>query len=330
MLALVRVVPRNTPGDAESENIPWTTVTFTGDSIQLDSLPPGHFYEVRFSPQDSLETLSQFSPPFELAKIEIPVSLECFPRWAFNRCRFLTDLHFAPHGYLKILQGFHFCHSLTKIEIPASVEVITGQAFHVCKSLCQVIFAPGSRLKELYGFQFCYSLPRIILPASLKIIERNSFGGCISVCEAVFESESSLDAFWAVDQFQTRDRIEVLGNFQRLNEKHPNSFRGLRLLRRTTEDGQWSLLLRASKDCYLTDEAKCDIARIPEIVIDRGESFEISGISDRLLVLCASRSISIPRFIRCIRSSFGSIEDCVRILEIAASIEIVEGFLQVK
>jgi hypothetical protein len=305
------------------------SVSFLRPFNRTENSSTGAILRSSLSSRDFTHKTSTVPTGHQLAKIEIPASVEVITDQALSGCKSLCEVIFAPGSRLKEISGFGWYDSLKEMEIPPSVEIIKGQAFCWCKSLCEMILTPESHLKSLDAFQFCVSLPRISIPTYLECTV-NSFTHYTQLCEAVVEFESRLDDFWGVSQFRSLKRVEVQENCDRLNEKHPRDFRGFLLHRRLTDDDKWSLLLRDSNDCYFIDESIANFARIPEIIIDHDQSFEISIISDRLLFLCARRSIPIPPFIRAIGSSFHSIDDCVTRLAIPASIRILECFLQVK
>jgi hypothetical protein len=362
---LFRVIPVSLLDDAESEDLPWTQFPLTYPRINLPLLDEEHFYEIRFSVDSDPEELPNIEPSHQIVKIEIPASVEILAEetfqdfhslrevifapgsclkvlygfrfcsslskielpasiedmddGAFERCESLSEVIFAPNSCLKILCGFQCCSSLPKIEIPASVEIITFSAFHRCDSLCEVIVAPDSHLKELYGFQYCYSLLRIQFPASLEFFDHLALTSCNSLCEIIFEGCLCLESIHDLQSSNPVCRIEI-------QEKDMNLDYNLVSYRRMTNE--WSFLLGNSKDYCLIDEPLIDFSSIPDVVVNEGQDLRISRISDRLLCLCAKKQIVIPPFISEIGSCFRSIDGYVETLEIARSIEKIEGFLQ--
>jgi hypothetical protein len=95
----------------------------------------------------------------------------------------------------------------------------------------------------------------------------------------------------------------------------------------------WSFLVRECDGFCLLDNSLSEFFSIVEKLNDNNEIFQISAISDSLLVLCISRSIEIPQFIIGIyhRNWLGN--DEVVKLEIPTSIQIIDacfGFHQLQ
>jgi hypothetical protein len=185
--------------------------------------------------------------------------------------------------------------------------MITNLAFFKCVGIHEITFAPGSQIKGIYGFRGCSPLCRISFPASLQTIGVNAFSFSESLCEAIFESNVVLEKDMRQKGLETLRRIEVRDTFPKLGRRFRRHFKGLILLRRFTLDGQWALLLKNEHDCYALDAVTDEIGEIPDVVNDGDDQFVISRISDRIALLCASRSIKIPSYISSIETNFHSL-----------------------
>jgi hypothetical protein len=73
-----------------------------------------------------------------------------------------------------------------------------------------------------------------------------------------------------------------------------------------------------SKNVWLLDEPVMAFSLIPQTGrANESQQFTVSRISDRLLSLCASKLIAIPRFIGLIGNNFHSFESRARVIEIS-------------
>jgi hypothetical protein len=327
MKLLLRPIQRTFLGCDECEDAPWVEVHLDDLSASLRHLrPPDSSWEIRFAPATPLTSIDGFHACHWLVKVEVPASVEIVDIVGFHSSISLSRVIFEPNSCLRLIHGFSFCRSLLKIAIPASVEVIHESAFFECHSLYEVTFARHSCLKSLLGFRGCHSLLRITIPASVEYIDDDSFHDGRALSEVILEGSSSFERISMIVRMQL-SRIECQRDFPDLGlESLPAFLLPVLLVRRTTH--AWSLLLKASDDCYLLDEPFFAIESIPAFVFAGGQRLNVSAISDRLLCLCASRAIPIPPFIRIIGSCCRSIE-CIPILDIPASVECIDGFLQV-
>jgi hypothetical protein len=242
----------------------------------------------------------------------------------------LTEVVFEPTKGRRQLCGFHLCRALLKVAVPASIEVIDQYAFHQCDSQGEVTFVRDSRLRILKNLIGLSSLPRISIAESVELSDRQPFRGCESLAEEILQGAPDLDRFAALRSCLRLRRIELQCAPADLNRNSRlcTAFKSQILCKgRTTE---WSALSAPSGDLHTIDEPMIDFASIPLLVNNDGNSLNVSAISDRLLWIRVSRSISIPPFIRTIESCFRSIENCSLLLEIPPSIEQIDGLLQTK
>jgi hypothetical protein len=177
------------------------------------------------------------------------------------------------------------------------------------------------------GFATCHSLVRVSLPASVEHIAMTAFYKCSALREVFLENDSGLEHLC---QARSSNFCRIgLSHVPRRWPKNVDLMEQPRelLCRQTTR--AWSFFTRSSGDFYLLDEPLGHFTEIPECVKNRALEGRVSTISDRLLCLCASQSILIPPFVCSIGSCFHSIDNCVESLDIPASIEEIDGFLEV-
>lgn len=329
---LVRQISANPLETEEANDFPWMEIEFKDANTDFTNLADsGFFYEVRFPETDFPKVIQGFCACSWLFRIHIPASVERIGDDAFSRCTWLTEVIFAPNCNLRAIQGFGCCPSLNTIKIPASVTEILGQAFENDYLLSEVTFEPESQLELLGGFVQCRSLPRIALPASLEFIGLFAVSKCDSLSELIAECPLSIVTQDFLLRFSGLRRIEVQGDLSDISRQLSVFAVDAKLVFVRQRTHEWSFLLQYSTNLCLIDEWFVEFSAIPEFIcVDGCREIPVSMISDQLLCFCVSRSITIPRSIRCIGSSFRSFESCVRELEICPWIKKLEGFIQVQ
>jgi hypothetical protein len=271
--------------------------------------------EIHFSEAGSLRELDGFANLPSLCQVTIPSSVKVIGKSGFRDCPSLTDVTFAQPSALSEILGFNDCGLLSRIEIPSSVTKIAG--FNGCGRLARVAFAAPSGLLFIDGFAECFALRRIEIPPGVHTIGENAFPGCHSLDEVIVLGESALREFHALP-FRGA-RIEISPRLKDLAA----TFFNLRFVWVRRSTAEWDLLVRLSNSACLVDRARGDFSFVPRTIVDGGERFEITSISDSLLAVAPSGAL-LPSIVEIRSGSPATI--FVKEIAIPESIEIVDGF----
>ena len=105
-------------------------------------------------------------------------SNDCLGKYAFYKCRVLTNLtlpssitSIGDHAFLK-------CWNLTSLTIPSSVTRIGQYAFQDCSDLTSLVIPPSVNSICQSAFLNCSSLTSLTIPFGVTVIDKSVFEGC--------------------------------------------------------------------------------------------------------------------------------------------------------
>lgn len=145
----------------------------------------------------------------QLAKADVPNSVEFVGESAFSRCYNLKEAH-LPEKLTAISPGlFEYGYKLEKVNIPSTVTSIGKSAFRYCRKMNDLRLPDG--LVEIGDEAFNgWEMTSLVIPNSVTTIGRQAFAGCTELKSLVLGnsvSEIGSDAFY--DNRELRE-IDIL------------------------------------------------------------------------------------------------------------------------
>lgn len=162
------------PGEIEGKPVYSISCSFNGSSLPREE--EGLIKEMVIP--YGVKEISHFESFENLAKIQIPETVETIGGYTFNGCTKLESVK-LPEGLKSIdIDAFYDCKSLKEIEIPKGVSMIGELAFAGCSGLKKVTISPGVKNIGVEAFTGCTSLKEIVIPDSVIKIDDGAFYGC--------------------------------------------------------------------------------------------------------------------------------------------------------
>lgn len=113
-----------------------------------------------------------FNMRSDLARVEIPSTVEEIGAWTFSDCRNLLAVGFSAASQLQTigLGAFYNCSSMASLAIPASVETVKADAFSGCSNIQAVTISVGSKLKNVESGAFSTWYETIFWVPSVQVM----------------------------------------------------------------------------------------------------------------------------------------------------------------
>lgn len=177
----------------ESYSIPITVEKIGKFAFASNQLNEVIFHDKLLSIDDNAFFLCE-----NLAKADVPNSVEFVGESAFSRCYNLTEAH-LPENLTAISPGlFEYGYKLEKVNIPSTVTSIGNSAFRYCWKMNDLSLPEG--LVEIGDEAFNgWKMTSLVIPNSVTTIGRQAFAGCTELKSLVLGNSVSkigMDAFY--------------------------------------------------------------------------------------------------------------------------------------